>query len=305
MNWFLFSFVFYLFSIVQAQSSITILIDPGHGGKDPGHLPTCEGIAQEKEIALAVSLKIGHYLTHNLSHVNVLYTRTEDIYPTLDERVETANSKKVDYMLSIHVNGSDNSAIHGTETHIHNFDSKKSYQWALLIESQFKNRAGRKSRGVKTGDDIGHSLQVLKFTEMPTVLVECGFITNKHEAEFLNSEYGQDILASAIFRATREMLQKNHPDINFTPAETLPVAVNDIDNPVYKIQIMSSIDSVSLSVPEFKKLNYPVERVLVESSSIYKYKYYVGPYADKQEAKKVQKDVQANGFGDAFLVVFP
>src|SRR5688572_25417757 len=157
------------------EQSITILIDPGHGGKDPGHLPTVEGIQQEKEIALAISTKVGHYLTHNLSNVKVVYTRTDDTYPTLDERVDIANSKKVDYMLSIHVNGNENPDIHGTETHIHNFDAKKSYEWALLIESQFRNRAGRKSRGVKTGDDLGHSIQVLKFTEMPTVLVECGF----------------------------------------------------------------------------------------------------------------------------------
>lgn len=297
----------FLFCLLQsfAQGGITILIDPGHGGKDPGHLPTEDGIAQEKEIALLISNKIGYYLTNNISNVNVVYTRTDDTYPSLDERVDMANNQKVDYMLSIHINGSENSAIHGTETHIHNFESKKSYQWALMIESQFKNRAGRKSRGVKTGDDIGHSIQVLKYTEMPTVLVECGFITNKNEAAFLNSDYGQEIIASAIFRATREMLQKNHPDIDFTPLENKPVVINESNEPFYKIQIMSSIDTVSLATPQFKKLNYPVERVLVESASLYKYKYYIGPYADKQEAKKVQKDVQANGFGDAFIVAFP
>jgi len=297
----------FLFCLLQsfAQGGITILIDPGHGGKDPGHLPTEEGIAQEKEIALLISNKIGYYLTNNISNVNVVYTRTDDTYPSLDERVDMANNQKVDYMLSIHINGSENSAIHGTETHIHNFESKRSYQWALMIESQFKNRAGRKSRGVKTGDDIGHSIQVLKYTEMPTVLVECGFITNKNEAAFLNSDYGQEIIASAIFRATREMLQKNHPDIDFTPLENKPVVINESNEPFYKIQIMSSIDTVSLATPQFKKLNYPVERVLVESASLYKYKYYIGPYADKQEAKKVQKDVQANGFGDAFIVTFP
>ncbi|MBI3136530.1 MAG: N-acetylmuramoyl-L-alanine amidase [Bacteroidetes bacterium] len=292
------------FAAATGQQSVTILIDPGHGGKDPGHLPTEEGIMQEKEIALAISTKVGHYLTHNLANVNVIYTRTDDTYPSLDERVDMANLKNVDYMLSIHVNGSENPSIHGTETHIHNFEAKKSYQWALLIEDQFKNRAGRKSRGVKTGDDIGHSIQVLKFTQMPTVLVECGFITNSDEARYLNSVYGQEIIASAIFRATREMLQKSHPGIDFVPSETVAVTT-DTDQPYYKIQIMSSIDSVSLTIPEFKKLSYPVERIKIEGSSIYKYKYYIGPYTDKHEAKKVQKDVQANGFADAFLVAFP
>lgn len=304
MKWMVSLSLVLLLCAAHAQGTVTILIDPGHGGKDPGHLPTEEGILQEKEIALAISTKIGHYLTHNLANVKVLYTRTDDTYPSLDERVDMANLKGVDYMLSIHVNGSENAQIHGTETHIHNYDAKKSYQWALLIEDQFKNRAGRKSRGVKTGDDLGHSIQVLKFTQMPTVLVECGFITNSNEARYLNSVYGQEIIASAIFRATREMLQKNHPEIDFTPQEVAPVVVES-NEPYYKIQIMSSIDSVSLDIPEFRKLNYPVERVKIEGSSIYKYKYYVGPYTDKHEAKKAQKDVQANGFADAFLVAFP
>lgn len=285
-------------------TQINLLIDPGHGGKDPGHLPSDAGIQQEKEIALSIATKLGHYLTWNMSGVVVTYTRTGDTYPSLDERVDMANNANVDYMISIHVNGSDNPAVHGTETHIHNFDATKSYKWALLIEDQFKSRAGRKSRGVKTGDDIGHSLQVLKYTKMPTVLVECGFLTNSNEAAFLNSVYGQEIIASAIFRATREMLKANHPTIDFSPPQQL-IAETPSDQPFYKVQIMSSIDSVSTGIPEFKKLNYPVERVIIEGSSIYKYKYYVGPFSDKQEAKKAQKDVQANGFSDAFLVSFP
>lgn len=291
-------------SMFAQKTSVTLLIDPGHGGKDPGHLATMDGIMQEKEMTLAISLKLGHYLTHNLSNVTVLYTRTDDSYPTLDERVEMANTQNVDYVISIHVNGCDNPDIHGTETHIHNYDAKKSYQWALLIEEQFKNRAGRKSRGVKTAGDLGHSLQLVKFTEMPTVLVECGFITNDTEAVYLNSVYGQEIIASAIFRATRDMFKKNHPDIDFTPPAD-PTEIATSDEPYYKVQIMSSIDSVSLDIPEFKKLSYPVECAKIEGSSIYKYKYYVGPFKDKAEAKKAQKDVQANGFDDAFLVSFP
>jgi N-acetylmuramoyl-L-alanine amidase len=302
-----FVFIIFLLSVSLisfAANSVTILIDPGHGGKDPGHLPTLDGIMQEKEIVLAISTKLGHYLTHNLSNVTVLYTRTSDTYPTLDERVEMANARGVDYVISIHVNGSENADVHGTETHIHNYDAKKSHQWAVLIEDQFKNRAGRKSRGVKTADDIGHSLQLVKFTKMPTVLVECGFITNASEAKYLNSVYGQEILASAIFRATRDMLKKNHPEICFDPPAD-PQLIATSNEPYYKVQIMSSIDSVATDILEFQKLEYPVECVKIEGSSIYKYKYYVGPFKDKSEAKKAQKDVQANGFGDAFLVLFP
>jgi len=283
------------------KSSVTILIDPGHGGKDPGHLPTTDTLMQEKDIALEIALKVGNYLTYNLSNINVMYTRKTDVYPTLDERVDMANNNNVDYMLSIHVNGSPNTAIYGTETHIHNYDAKTSYKWAKLIESQFTNRAGRKSRGVKTAADIGHSIQVLKHTKMPTVLVECGFITHATEGRYLNSVYGQEIIASAIFRATREFVKSKHQNIDFTPPQTTTA---QIDGPHYKVQIMASIDEIATDIKEFTKLDYDVERVFIESSSIYKYKYYVGPFTSKKEAKKAQKHVQSKGYSDAFVVYF-
>ena len=283
------------------QNNVTILIDPGHGGKDPGHLPLSESHMQEKDITLEISLKIGSYLTYNLSHVKVIYTRTTDVYPTLDERVQMANGNNVDYMLSIHVNGSPNAAVYGTETHIHNYNAKASFKWAQLIESQFTTRAGRKSRGVKTASDIGHSLQILKQTKMPTVLVECGFITNTAEGNYLNSAYGQEIIASAIFRATREFMKSKHPSIDFSPPQEI---TEQPDQPYYKVQIMASIDEIDVNIPEFKKLSYTVERVLVQSTSMYKYKYYIGPFTDKKDAKKAQKDVQSNGYSDAFVVYF-
>lgn len=294
--------VFFIASISLAnKTSVTILIDPGHGGKDPGHLPLMDTLMQEKDIALEIALKIGGYLTYNLSNVKVMYTRQTDVYPTLDERVDMANNNKVDYMLSIHINGSPNPAVYGTETHIHNYDAKASYKWAQLIENQFTARAGRKSRGVKTAADIGHSLQILKHTKMPTVLVECGFITNTTEGRYLNSAYGQEIIASAVFRATREFVKSKHSNIDFSPPQDL---TDQPDQPHYKVQIMASIDEIATDIREFTKLGYDVERVLVESSSMYKYKYYVGPFESKKDAKKAQKSVQSNGYKDAFIVYF-
>lgn len=279
-----------------AKTEVTILIDPGHGGKDPGHLSVAKSHLQEKDLNLLISKKIGHYLEHNLSNVTVLYTRTTDVYPSLDDRVKQANSTNVDYMMSIHCNGSDNTDIQGTETHIHNFESKEAYKWALQVEKQFKSRAGRKSRGIKTGADIGHSLQILKFTKMPTILIECGFLTNVAEAAYLNSEYGQEIIASAIFRATRAFLKAAHPTIDFSP--------QTITGPSFKVQIMSSIDPLETDIAEFKRLGYEVERVKINSSSMYKYKYFIGPFESKKLARKAQKEVQDKGYKDAFIVNF-
>jgi len=158
---------------------------------------------------------------------------------------------------------------------------------------------------------------------MPTVLVECGFITHSSEGRYLNSVYGQEIIASAIFRATRDFLKYKHPEISFEPEEgETPIEVSDVAEETnlegspneeeitemkqsyYSVQIMASVDSVSTNSSEFSSLNLPVERKFIESGSIYRYKYYVGRFTSKREAKTVQKEVQSLGFTDAFLLIF-
>lgn len=291
-----------------AKDKVTILVDPGHGGKDPGHLPVNNSGLQEKVLALAISKKVANYLEHNLGNVEVDFTREDDSYPSLDERVDMANSGKYDFMLSIHINGNPKTEVHGTETLIHNYDAKDSFKWAKLIENQFKKRAGRHSRGVKTSADLGHSLQILKFTKIPTVIVECGFITNNTEASYLSSVYGQEIIASAVFRGTREFIKNKFADINFDPPVIEEVAENVedtaaimVDEAKFRLQIMASIDPVDLEIREFKNLNLPVERILIDTESSYKYRYFAGRFDTKKEAKKALKDVQENGFKDAFV----
>lgn len=301
---FLYTFLLLLVSVSgYTANPITILIDPGHGGKDPGHLSKQKGLMSEKEINLLISKKLGHYLVHNMSNVKVLYTRTKDVYPSLDARVKKANTNNVDYMISIHCNGSENSSAYGTETHIHNYNSKSAYKWAMMVEKQFKSRAGRKSRGVKTGADIGHSLQILKSTKMPTILIECGFLTYKSEANYLNTAYGQEIIASAIFRATRQFLKSKHPKTNFSPSGEIQSSQSK-EGVRFKVQLMSSIDPLDVKIAEFKRLGYKVERIKVNSKSMYKYKYFIGPFNTKKEAKKAQKVVQSKGYKDAYVVRF-
>lgn len=300
----IFSVLFCSFGFAKDQ--VNILVDPGHGGKDPGHLPANNSGLQEKVLTLEISKKVANYLKHNLGNVNVDFTREDDSYPTLDQRVDMANSGKYDFMLSIHVNGNPRTEVHGTETLVHNYDAKDSYKWAKLIESQFKKRTDRHSRGVKTSADIGHSLQILKFTKIPTIIVECGFITNNSEANYLRSVYGQEIIASAVFRGTREFIQYKFPEINFDPAPVEEVITEGVTDEInseakFRVQIMSSIDPVDLEINEFKKLNLPIERVLLDTESSYKFRYYAGKFESKKDAKKALKDIQENGFKDAFV----
>jgi len=78
-----------------------IVIDPGHGGKDPG----CNGVShKEKDVALAVALKLGKLIEENLKDVKVIYTRTTDVFVELEERAQVANKNKADLFISIHCN---------------------------------------------------------------------------------------------------------------------------------------------------------------------------------------------------------
>ncbi len=223
-----------------------IVIDPGHGGKDPG---TSGSYSHEKGIALDISLELKRIINENIPDVEVILTRQTDSFPTLDSRPELANKIGADLFISLHANWISDSRIHGTETYVmgvqnagrnfevakrensvillednyeerYDFDpnSPESYilfsltqtayqdrslRLASLIESQFKNRVGRKSRGVKQS-----SLYVLWSTAMPSVLVEVGYLSNAKEERELNDKLNQVYIASGIFRAFRDYKQE-------------------------------------------------------------------------------------------------
>jgi N-acetylmuramoyl-L-alanine amidase len=224
--------------IAERWTLDTIVIDAGHGGHDPG--ASYFGV-KEKDINLAVALKLGYYLERFLK-VNVVFTRTHDVFVDLQDRGHIANQQGGKLFVSIHSNSAPySSSVRGTETYIlglhrsekarevmerensvvqleanpDKYDDfyqnnilrtlalsanlKMSERLAASIENQFEERARRNSRGVKQA-----GLIVLWAASMPAVLVELGYLTNRFEAAYLNSEQGQDYLASAIFRAVRD-----------------------------------------------------------------------------------------------------
>ena len=230
----------------------TVVIDAGHGGKDPGAV--ANGV-KEKDVNLAVALQLGYYL-EKLLKMNVVYTRTEDEFVELQERGKIANEAGAKLFISIHANSAPySSQVTGTETYIlglHRTEKAKEvmerennvvsmeanpdqyeafYQNSILrtlalsanlkmseklageIESEFSSRARRKSRGVKQA-----GLIVLWAASMPAVLVELGYLTNRFEAAYLNSHQGQDYLASAIFRAVRDFKHDYEKGLNLSAA---------------------------------------------------------------------------------------
>ncbi len=220
----------------------TIVIDAGHGGRDPG----CSGSnTKEKTIALKVAKELGRILSENIPDLKVIYTRETDEFIELHERADIANRNEADLFVSIHCNAGPKT-FHGSETYamglhktqgnldvamrenqailqeenyldnyegfdpastegyilfslIQNAGIGNSLNIASKVESQFKERISRHSRGVKQAGFL-----VLWKTSMPSILVELGFLTNSKDEAFLNNKTNQVYMASGIFRAIRE-----------------------------------------------------------------------------------------------------
>ena len=280
-----------------------MVIDPGHGGYDPGHLSDSPFLKTEKELNLKISMFLGEYIEKYLQNVKVVYTRTTDVYPTLDERVSKANSINADYFISVHCNGNERHSIHGTESHVHAMSLSESVALAREIEAQFSQRAGRKSRGVKDEKDLQHSIQVLKYTNMTGVLVECGFLTNDREAEYLNTTAGQEVIASAIFRGFRSVIVNAFPAISFIRSTPNLIPQPEVaTNTAYTIQIASSREPIDTNDSRFKSLKMNVNRVELNTTSAYKYIYTVGSYSTKTDAKSELPQIQSHGYNDAIVI---
>lgn len=271
-----------------AQKPITLVIDPGHGGRDPGKPRGSIKRAHEKDINLSISLKMGKYIQENLPHVKVLYTRNKDVYVSLEDRANFANENKADYFISIHANSSPNRHTSGTETHVYSTKQAASYRLADIIQKEFKTRAARKSRGIIDAIRRGHNLYVTQYTQMPSVLVEVGYLSNEKEERYLNDKQGQVIIASALYRAFRGFLQSNPPPENRSL--------------VYKVQIMASPEPVELDADVFEKLDEKVVELVNPKAPKYPYKYMVGREYDIERARYLARRIAKLGYTGAFVV---
>ena len=111
-----------MIDIATTQDIKTIVIDPGHGGKDPGNLGTGRYEKNEKEIVLEVSLQLGKYISDRFPDLEILYTRKDDSYPTLKQRTDFANKNNADLFISIHCDAFTKSSACGTSSHVMGLD---------------------------------------------------------------------------------------------------------------------------------------------------------------------------------------
>ena len=170
---------------------LTICIDAGHGGKDPGGIGN--GV-QEKDVALPVALKLQELC--EAAGATVIMTRTKDTYPSLDRRVAVANGARVDLFVSIHANiAPSSSEARGFEV-FYNKKSAAGQKLAEAIVTAMDEATDSPNRGAKKDP---RELRVLEQTTMTAVLVELGFLSNAGEARRLTQKSYQNDLAQAIF----------------------------------------------------------------------------------------------------------
>lgn len=172
------------------RAPFVVVIDAGHGGNDQG---AAGRRTLEKDVTLQVARRVAKQIRKHGRGVEVIQTRPDDGFVTLDDRAGMANYFGADLFISIHANSSRTWAV-GTETFIHpTAKGSRSERLARYMEEEYASQGGRNSRGVKTAN-----FAVLRKTRMPAVLTEVGFISNKDEERFISSRKGQKRLARCI-----------------------------------------------------------------------------------------------------------
>ncbi len=341
--------------VAQSKTKFKVVLDAGHGGKDYGNVH--HGYI-EKKIALAVTLKVGEYLSKD-SDFDFFYSRKTDVFVELKDRAIQANKQDANLFVSIHCNAAKNYSAFGTETFVMGLsrsstnlevaknensvilleeDYKENYkgfdpnrpesliglkilqeeylnqsiELAAFVEDNFKDNLGKKSRGVKQAP-----LWVLDASYMPGVLIEIGFLSNKVEGEYLNTEKGQNEVAKAIADAIFSYKKQYYKTSSGTkPVVTETVKIEETptvvkEDPVqaiienvkngiqFKVQLSASSTKIATSPSNFKGLN----GVHVEQSGKI-YKYLFGSEDSYELAQNKLTEAKNKGFESAFIVAY-
>lgn len=338
-----------LISIVISGSSYVrlvnygwvIVIDPGHGGKDPGALGA---FSQEKNINMAIALKTGEYLEQNIKNVKVIYTRKSDSNVDLWARADIANKNKADFFISIHSNLSNIKNVYGSETWVmgHNKDQQnlevamKENEVILLENDYSKKYEGFDPKSpesyimftltqniyLKQSTDLASRIQselkeragrydrgvkqagfvVLFMTTMPSVLVETGFISNPSEEKYINSKQGQDYIAASIYRACRDYLGEIDKKSGMS-VDTLVVPVDTLSKITDALGKIIYMVQVATSPKkiETKPGNFKNIKDIVELTSGTRYRYASGAFDEYSKAVSYRKQIEGI-YPDAFVI---
>jgi len=173
---------------------IKLVLDPGHGGTDPG---ARGNNLIEKTVNLNIALRVGQILNSRYKdYFEVELTRTRDVTVNLSERVDRAHRMNADWFISIHTNAAGSSAARGYEDYRHPAASALSQDYHKIIHLHVSSTFARynsPNRGMKTAN-----FHVLRETRMPATLLECGFLTNEADAALLSNSEFLDVLSNSI-----------------------------------------------------------------------------------------------------------
>jgi N-acetylmuramoyl-L-alanine amidase len=204
--------------IEKNEAKVTIVIDPGHGGRDPGKVGVNDAL--EKDINLAIALKLRGLLEQNDIHVIMTRTEDEGLYSEsdsnkkrvdLNKRIEIINTNNAVFAISIHQNSFSQESIKGAQVFYHT-QSEQGKVLALTLQEQLKET-------IKDGNHrkakSNTNYYMLKHTKCPLVIVECGYLSNLTEAVLLQDDEYQEKMAWAIHLGimkylNSQSLSKNH-----------------------------------------------------------------------------------------------
>lgn len=332
------------FCDIQAQQGkkiSTVVIDAGHGGKDPGAIGKK---VKEKDITLKIAKMTGDYIKQNCPDVNVIYTRSSDVAVSLLRRAQIANQCNADLFISIHCNANASSQPQGVETFVMgehrnaaNLEVAKLENASILYEDNAEQdydnfnpnspeayimlnffQSEYKSASLKLAEHIQNQLVkrvgrkdrgvqqagflVLYKTTMPSVLVEIGFISNPAEENFMASNDGQTYIASALFRAFRDYKNEYEKD---NIVEGSVYENHNTSQSVDKDKIVYKVQIESRS----RKIGNPSQHYKnLNDIDFYEhngqYKYTAGIFYTKKDADNYCKQVKSKGYTTAFVVSF-
>lgn len=336
----LFTFGLNVFS--QSGSSVrTVVIDAGHGGRDPGAVGKH---SYEKNINLSIALKLGKYIKNNMPDVRVIYTRKTDVLIPLHRRSKIANDNQADLFISIHCNSNNSSKIYGAETYVMGLhksqDNLKVAQLenssilkeddyadyyegfnpnspeAYIIFSLYQNasldhsldlaskvqKQFKDRTGLRDRGVLQAGFLVLYRATMPGILVESGYISNAKDEKYLLSNDGQTYIASAIYRAIKDYFREQGNKTNKN--------IKNIIKPEQKStsaagDIIFRVQFLSSgSKINLKSKRFRELRNLFEYKQNGNFKYCTGKSNDFYKMNKLKSKLNRGKYKDAFVVAF-
>ena len=274
-----------------------VVIDPGHGGNDPGAVYNGR---KEKDDTLNLALAVGNILEEN--GINVVYTRTSDVYETPFTKATKGNEAGADFFISIHRNSSEKpNEYNGTSTLI--FDNagiKK--EMAANINAELK-KVGYNDLGT----DIRPNLVVLKRTKMPAILVEAGFINSDKDNALFDEEFYDT--ADAIAKGILKTLRKQEEYVKNTSTEQKIEAykentdnINNDNNmecicdreAIYRVQTGAFENQANADTMLNRLLMEDIPAFIIYENGLYKVQ--VGAYKKLDNAVKMERRLRRMGY---------